>query len=351
MAGAARGGPRRPAQVITARENRVSIDWHESASDPPSGNARLAVTEARAEAFLRDRFGREAGGVEAVVQGEWSQAYAFSRGDRELIIRFSALVEDFAKDRLAAGYSSPELPIPRVVEIGEAFGGYFAISERARGDYLDALDERRMRELLPALFRALDTARLADLSASRGYGGWRADGTAPHATWRDALLEVAEDRPTDRIRGWRARLAQSPTGLGPFEEAFERFRCLLAYAPADRHLIHSDLLNHNALVAGDRFTAVFDWGCSMYGDFLYDVAWFSFWSDWFPAWRGIDFVAEAARHYQSIGLDVPGFECRVRCYELHIGLAHFAYNAFKGRWDDLESVTSKTLDLARLSTG
>lgn len=328
----------------------MSVDRQAASADQPPSSASLPIDEARAEEFLRRRFGQGESAVSPVVQGEWSRAFAFSRGDREYIVRFSPLVEDFAKDRLAAAYSSPQLPIPRIVEIGEAFGGYYAVSERARGDYLDALDGSAMRAFLPSLFRALDAARLVDLSATRGYGGWGADGTAPQPAWQDALLEVAEDRPTDRINGWRARLAASPTGLGQFEEAFERFRSLLACVPSDRHLIHADLLNHNSLVDADRFTAVFDWGCSMYGDFLYDVAWFSFWSPWYPAWAGIDFAAEAARHYESIGLDVPDFGRRIRCYELHIGLAHFAYHAFKGRWDMLEDVTRRTLDLARGQT-
>ncbi len=314
----------------------------------PSGTgAALPVDEARAESFLRGRFGGDVSGVSTVVQGEWSRAFAFGRGDREYIVRFSPLVEDFAKDRLAAAYSSPDLPIPRVVEIGEVFGGYYAISERARGAYLDALDGAGMKALLPALFRALDAARLADLSATRGFGGWGAHGRAAHPTWPDALLDVGADRPTDRVSGWRARLAESSTGLGPFEEAFERFRSLVADVPSDRHLIHGDLLNHNVLVDGGRVTAVFDWGCGMYGDFLYDVAWFSFWSPWYPSWQDIDFVAEAARHYESIGLAVPDFARRIRCYELYIGLGALAYSAFKGRWQDVEDETRRMLDLAR----
>lgn len=305
------------------------------------------MTELEAESFLVARFGPGVGAIQPVVQGEWSKAFGYRLAEREYIIRFSSLREDFDKDRLAAGYSSAALPIPRVVEVGEAPGGYYAISERAYGVYLDALDGDQMRGVLPSLFAALDAARLADVSASRGYGGWGVDGNSGHRSWPSALLDVAEDRPTDRVSGWRSRLAASAAGLGPFEVVLARFREMLDAVPSDRHLIHADLLNHNVLVSGDQLSALFDWGCSMYGDFLYDVAWLSFWSPWYPAWHGIDFAGEAARHYESIGLEVPSFERRMRCYELHIGLAHFAYNAFKSRWNDLADVTARTLDLAR----
>ena len=49
----------------------------------------------------------------------------------------------------------------------------------------------------------------------------------------------------------------------------------------ERTLIHNDLLNRNALASGGQVTAVFDWGCSIYGDFLCDLAAFVFWSPWF----------------------------------------------------------------------
>ena len=65
-----------------------------------------------------------------------------------------------------------------------------------------------------------------------------------------------------------------------------------------------------------------------------------------PAWRGIDFRREAARHYASIGLAVPRFEERLTACQIHIGLAAQAYNAFKERWDALEETARRTLEVA-----
>jgi hygromycin-B 4-O-kinase len=307
------------------------------------------LNAADAEAFLVARFGRRVSEVSAVGQGAWSRAYGFRRDGAEYIVRFSALDEDFHKDRIAADYSSRDLPIPAVVEIGEARGGFFAISERASGGFLDDLDKDQRRAMLPAIFAALDAARQVDLSETTGYGGWGADGNAPHHSWRAALVAIGEYEPGERTQGWQERLVASPTGSRPFDEALARLDALIPDVAEERHLIHSDLLNYNVLVADARISAVIDWGCAMYGDFLYDLAWFEFWSPWYRAWRGIDFRSEAIRHYSSIGLSVPRFEERLTCCLIHIGLAAQAYNAFKERWDALEETARRTLEVARAS--
>ena len=306
----------------------------------------MSVDLAQAQTFLATRFGGDRGDVAPLGMGVWSKAFAFRRAGRDYVIRFGAHQEDFVKDCLAAHYASPMLPIPRVIELGEAFGGYYAISKRVFGRYIDDIDETQMRALLPSLFAALDAIRLADLSGTTGYGTWGADGTAPYPGWRAVLLDVANDRPQERIHGWRERLAASPVGIGLFEEAYGHLLALADCVPEGRYLIHSDLLHYNVLVEAEQITGVLDWGCGMYGDFLYDLAWFCFWQPWYPAWQRIDFRAEAVHHYASIGFQVPQFEERLRCCQIHIGLAGQAYQAYVGNWTDLEGTARRTLDVA-----
>lgn len=300
-----------------------------------------------AEAFLVDRFGRDVSNVTPLTGGEWSQAFAFRTGDRDLVVRFSALEDAFRKDEIAAQYVSPALPIPAIVEIGETRPGFYAISERRFGDVLETVDESQMRALLPSIMATLDAIRLADVSGTFGFGGWGPNGNAPHATWRAALLDIASDPPDHVHHGWRQRLAESPTGDAAFLEAFAQLESVAADLPDARHLIHSDLVNSNVLMEDDHITAVFDWGSSMYGDFLLDLAWLCFWAPWTPAHGAIDFRQAAVDHYAAIGLEVPEFGDRLRACELWIGLDGMAYQAFKGRWDDLAWTAARTLEVAR----
>jgi hygromycin-B 4-O-kinase len=317
---------------------------------PRPAQHRAKIDNRRVAAFLRDTGWSGIRAVARIRHGEWSQAFSFRIEPwTEYVVRFSTLDEDFHKDQLAAAFATPSLPIPKVLAFGEAFDGYYAIAERASGTYLDALDGEQLARALPSLFSALESMRQADVSATRGYGVWAADGTAPQPTWRDALLAIGSDAASQRTAGWRRRLEQSPTGSAPFEMARGKLRDLVDEIPNARHLVHADLLNYNVLVDGGRVSAVLDWGSAMYGDWVFDIAWFVFWQPWYPAWASIDFECEARLHFERVSLDVPDFAIRMRCCEVAIGLDNQTYCAFRGesRWPQLEAVARRTLALSQ----
>jgi len=309
----------------------------------------VATDDSAVRAFLVEQLGAAPGRVEPLRPGEWSSVYAITRGGEELVVRFSPYRDDFEKDRAVASWHTADLPVPQVLEVGEALGLAYAVTRRVHGEFLETLDEASTRAVLPRVFAALDAARAIDVSSTTGFGGWTAHGGGQHRSWRDVLLTVGESVPPERTAGWRERLEASPTGAAPFDEAHARMRDLVVFCPEERHLIHDDLLNRNVLVDGERISAVLDWGSSKYGDFLYDVSSLVFWTPWFPAWSNIDFLAQATRHYAEIGLTVPHLEARVRCYAVKIGLGGMGYNAWKGRerWGHLARIAARTLEFAR----
>lgn len=304
------------------------------------------MTVERAGAFLARRFGDAPTDVQPIGYGEWSKAFAFGRGSREYVVRFSEVDEDFAKDEQVTQFVVPRLPIPKMIERGRTLGGHYAITERAPGGYLDDLDEEQMRRVSPSLFAGLDAMRVVDVSSTTGYGLWGADGHGRHPTWKAALLAIAEDLPGARTHGWHAALGALPERMRALEAGVKVLESAVVSCPEARHLVHSDLLHFNVLADDGRITAVLDWGSSIYGDFLYDIAWLAFWAPWFPAWDGIDFAREAAGHYAANDVDVPGFSERLRCYQIHIGLDGQAYNAFRGRWDHFDAIAMRTLKVA-----
>lgn len=298
------------------------------------------------ESFLHTHFNPKVSDVAALGKGEWSQAFSFRNLGNDYVIRFGLYSDDFKKDRIAADYAKQDLPIPKVIEIGQAFDRHFAISERAFGNMLDGQNEQGMAQVVPAVLKMLDAMRTTNISSTSGYGNWNTDQIAPYQTWQECLLDVWNDPISSRMYGWRASLQNSPMGDAPFNKAFEVLKSLVDKCPKERHLLHTDLLHYNVLVQDGKINAVIDWGNAMYGDFLYELAGLIVWSPWYSAMQNIDWAEEGRKHYKKIGLEVPNFEERLRCYEISIGLNGMSYNAFKHNWKDLELTTKRTLELA-----
>lgn len=314
-------------------------------SDPQADLRRYLRRKAEAQRFVTAHYGARATELRLLGAGERSQAYAFTLDGQDAMIRFGRHAGDFLKDRAMAAYSSVELPIPNVTEIGHAADGYFAVSERASGQLLSDLDGAGMRAALPGLLQALDALRAIDVSGTYGYGIWAPDATAPAATWPQALLAISQE--TARVPGWQAALAASPVGTGPFREAYATLQKLVTGLPESRHIIHGDLANRNVLVQDANLTAVIDWGNALYGDYLYDTAWLIYWWPWFPAWQDIDIRQELHRYWDQHDGVPADLEHRLLAYLVHIGLDAMSYNAFKRRWDDLAQNADQVLELAR----
>jgi hygromycin-B 4-O-kinase len=303
---------------------------------------RPTVDLADATSFLVARFGDGVVDVaEAPRQGDWSVAYFFGVDGGHFVLRFAPWRDNFETDRAIAEHASADLPIPRVVEIGDACGYHYAVSERAFGAVLEELDVDTMARAFPSVLRMLDELRAVDVSRSAGYGPLTPGGDGACVSWRDHLVSVGDD-PPGVTHGWRARLAARPDAERAFDDAYVSFAALVNAVPELRHLVHSDLLYGNVLVADDGVSAVFDWGCAMYGDFLYDLAWLSFFAPWFPGLDAVDVRGSALAHFANIGLAVPDFDARMRCYEAHVGLASQAYQALIDDWDELARTARRT---------
>ena len=303
------------------------------------------VDRQTAARFLAERYGADAVEITELVGGDWSRAFAFRIGDRDLVVRFGRYGEAYLKDRKAMAFAGPDLPVPAVLEIGEAYGVFYAISERRFGTFLEVLDEPGWRKIMPALLRGLDHLREAE---APGIGvEWASEEASAPLGWRQWLVESLEDRPGGYVSGWRASLREKPEIEEIFVSGEHDLRALLPACPEIRHVIHRDLINRNVLVASDssRLEAVFDWGCSIAADFLYEVAWFTFWAPWYPALDVLDIRRIFQEHYRAIGLEVENFDRRLACYEIHIGLEHIAYCEFTGRKEDQQDVARRTVQV------
>ena len=102
------------------------------------------------------------------------------------------------------------------------------------------------------------------------------------------------------------------------------------------------------LVANARISGIFDWGCSLYGDHLYELAWFEFWGPWTPQLDVQYLRLKLEERWRDVGYSPADKEARLMACYLHIGLDHLAYNAYLGDWATLLATAErmKTLVVA-----
>lgn len=295
-----------------------------------------------ARSLLDAHLGRSVGALELVGEGTWSRCFGFELDGRELVVRVGEQLDDFEKDRRAAAFARPGLPVPAVLSVAAVGGGrYLAVSERGRGVALESLDRSAWRTTLPSLLAALDALRSVDPAPSvTGAGLWDGRGVGSQGSWRSYLIAVADDPPSSRIHGWRAALAGSVVGDATFAAGLARLTELAEAAPDHGHVVHGDLLNRNVLVRPDgAIDTVFDWGCSLVGDHLYDLATLVFWSAWYPELTAVDVRAAAVAHLDRVGAEVGDFDARLLACQLHHGLQALGSSAWLGlddalRWTD-----------------
>lgn len=297
---------------------------------------------ATARRFLEQRFGDGVEMGDDLPQGAWSRAYAFRHRGRELVVRFNTDRNTFDVDRLALRHASAALPIPALLEVGEVDGGYYAISERAFGDFLEDLPAARMEAVVPSLLATLDALRTADTSGSTGFGAWDRNGNGRYGSWPQFLVDVEAGTPEAHLATWRRELARSALAEAVFRDGMRELEHLASRCPDRRSMVHSDLLNRNTFVFGARVSALIDWQCVVYGDHLYELAWFTFWAPWHPGIAAARLRERALDHWRAAGVDLDEVDLRLRCYELRIGVAHLVYNAWRCDLVNLEATARRT---------
>ena len=272
------------------------------------------------ERFLVSRHGRPIESLVPLPGGFWSAAYAYRVAGQDLVLRLGA-IRAFEADRAAMAFSAPDLPVPKVVAIGRAFGVGYAISERHYGRFLEdvrAEESVRSGPMLGSLLRALRAIeQRPDLSVS----GQPAD-LAPEDSWRHHLLRQLVDDVSSPNGGWRAALRQNSELERLFRACETRITGLLDACAERRHVVHGDLLYQNVLVSEDAatVTGVFSWKRSVRGDFLYDTACCTFFSPWYPGVGAADpWAVTLSTLTPEQRLDAGA---RHHCYELTIGASH-----------------------------
>lgn len=284
--------------------------------------------------------------LEALAGGFWSSAFAYRTGDgdgRELVVRFGQLRDGFEADRAAMAYAGPDLPVPEVLEVGDAFDGSYAISVRAHGRFLEEVAPEEADVAGPTIVRLLGA-----LHAVRAP-------VRSTASWRAFLADGLVDDPARTVHGWRPLLAEDDVADRVFRACEARVGELADACPERRDLVHGDLLHANVLVSEDaaRVNAVFSWKCSVWGDFLFDAAWCTFWGHVHPGIARADVLGRvlASDWARADPGALDDAAVRHHCYELQIGASHLGWCAWTRDTARLRALAAHTAMLLEQGPG
>jgi len=272
--------------------------------------------------------------------GEWSAAYKFCVDNCHFVIRLSHTPANFDRDKFAARMSSPELPVPQIIKIDRYQDQYYAISPFFDGVPFENLPISELEQTIPCFLRMMTALRSVNLRSAEGYGTITPEGQGAFQSWREALLDVNNDRPENLTHGWKKILANNPAAERKYNRFYERLKELVPFCPEHKHLIHSDLLYQNLLVHDHRICAVLDWGCAMTGDPVYDIAIFSFFEPWYPAFTETKLIKKMCESYMAQSPDnALNFEQRMTAYQIHLTLGNIAFCALsEGKFDYSEHI-------------
>ena len=268
--------------------------------------------------------------------GEWSAAYRFSFDGLSYVIRLSHTPDNFFRDKVSAQWSSPSLPIPRIIKTDRYQDQYYAISPYYPGVAFEHLSAADLERTIPDFLSMMTALQQTKLEGVSGFGTLTPAGRGAYNSWSEALLDVCNDHPDNLNHGWKEALAKFQKALRKVDQFYEQLTKLVQYCPEQNYLIHSDLLYQNLLVENHEISAVLDWGCAMIGDPAYDLALFSFFEPWFPAFTQVGLIEKMQQAFLALS---PGngynFKERILAYQTHLSLGNIAYCVFSGREKDL----------------
>lgn len=301
-----------------------------------------APTVSQIDEWLSQKYDCAATNLAPISGGFWSAAYTFNLGEEEFVLRFSEMRDGFVADATAVQFAAPNLPIPEVLEVDEALGYHYAISRRHYGHFVEDASPADADAVGGALDQLLAALRAVPSTPDDAVIWYETNATG--IKWHDFLRGGLTDNPDAVVHGWRKKLAEHQQFDAIFRACEERIEALLPSCPERRDLVHGDLLHQNVLISEDatRVTGIFSWKCSVRGDFLFDVAWCTFWGPWHPGIAAANLWHRTLNAPDLSKADLIDASLRHHCYELQIGASHFGWNVWTGDEQGLARVAAES---------
>jgi hygromycin-B 4-O-kinase len=261
---------------------------------------------------LTNILGNGVSNVRAIEMGELSRVFSFEYNSNQQIVHFKDSRESFDKARyIHETYSSPTIPIPKVIKIGEVDHVYYAISEKAKGKPITHFEgDPRIKEILDSLSNCYTALNDTEVDSSQGFGWISPSGLANSKDWTQTLASFFDEHTEGFHKDWTNLYTDSFLEKSLFEEGLTAMLELSSYSPSEPYLVHGDFHLGNMISNGKEVTGIVDWEMAMYGDFMFDLAGLHFWAP------DLNFPTLVRNKWLEKGRDIVHFEERLRCHQL-----------------------------------
>ncbi|MBI5713587.1 MAG: aminoglycoside phosphotransferase family protein [Chloroflexi bacterium] len=268
--------------------------------------------------LLKETFDLPIHNLTSVEGGLAAQTLSFGAGDDEYILRFNPSNFDasFQKEFfIYKNFASPSIPIPPILKVGVFRDLPYAISKKMPGRGLQSLSKAEYEQTLPSIIQTLYAIHHVDVHSWNNYGWIGDNGIGMFSSWKNFIAKIIEEERPDGFYGkWHTLFQTTFLERDFFERIYNQMLLLLEFCQEERYFVHGEYGYNNVLAENGNVTAVLDWIDAMYGDFVYDIAGFDFWS------HDTDFPELFRQYYVSHGVALPDYQERVVCYKYYKGL-------------------------------
>lgn len=206
------------------------------------------------------------------MSGEFSQAFFLDVNDLNLILRLNSHTNlGFQKEQIV-NLEDQNIPTPKIHEIGNFDEKtYYCMSEMIEGKALRDVSDQENIATFPDLFLHMNKIHLSTIDG-QGYGKWDANKLGKYSSWEEQMIEYME------LDSWvtlseKCKFLQ----IDVLESLKNEFYTLNKFLKNYSYFLHGDFGRSNILVKNRKITGIIDWSEAMFGDFLWDLAWLSFW--------------------------------------------------------------------------
>lgn len=277
--------------------------------------------------------------LRSITDGELSQAFSFRSDNNDYIIRVNTSLDGFMKDEFAyKNFSTKDIPIPKILEIGKITNElFYCFSEKAKGISLKHMSSKEIFETLPSIQKTLHAIHKSKIPDKSRFGGWNQKGIGEFNTWKEDMLTFDSD-----FLNWNEINQNTFMEESLYKYLTSKIKDLIAKCPEERFLVHGDYGFDNVLVEDNNITAIIDWNCSRYGDFLYDIGYMHFWSE------VINYKEVFYKIYEEHNIEIEHYDERILCYCLRVALIALGFFSKSNQKDSYEWVKERLKNFINL---